>query len=159
MNVLIIIEGVHTRAARRPPSMKFATLTFRAAGIVGLLTILPMYFLYDSISRKDPPALNHPQFYFGFLGVTLAWQILFLILSTDPVRYRPMMIPAVIEKLGFLAAGAILVYLKMMNIQQAIVTAPDAIMMGFFIASYLRTPRDQQPVRNKVTENSATVRI
>src|SRR5690242_11290562 len=104
--------------------MRFATLTFRAAGIVGLLTILPMYFLYDSISRKDPPALNHPQFYFGFLGVTLAWQILFLILSTDPVRYRPMMIPAILEKLGFLSAVAVLVSLNMMSAQQAVVTVP-----------------------------------
>ena len=128
--------------------MKFATYTFRIAGIVGLLTILPMYFLYDTIGRQDPPALNHPQIYFGFVGVTSVWQILFLVLSIDPVRYRPMMIPAVLEKLSFLGAIAILLSLKMMNFQQAIVTLPDAIMMGFFIAAYTKTPRAFESSQN-----------
>jgi hypothetical protein len=30
--------------------------------------------------------------------VAVAWQIVFLIISRDPIRYRPLMIPAVLEK-------------------------------------------------------------
>ena len=135
--------------------MRFAALTFRIAAIVGLLTILPMYFLYGAIGRADPPALNHPQFYFGFVGVTLAWQVLFWVLSTDPVRYRPMMIPAVLEKAGFLVAVLVLLSLKMMNAQQAIVTLPDAVMLAFFVAAFFKTSRNQNSARDGLIEKSA----
>jgi hypothetical protein len=135
--------------------MRFAALTFRIAAIVGFLTIVPMYFLYGAIGRADPPALNHPQFYFGFLGVTLAWQVLFFVLSTDPVRYRAMMIPAVLEKAGFLAAVLVLLSLKMMNAQQAIVTLPDAILLVFFIAAFRKTPRQRDSSRDEQTIRSA----
>lgn len=139
--------------------MKFAALTFRIAGIVGLLTILPMYFLYDAIGRHDPPALNHPQFYFGFLGVTVAWQIVFLVLSTDPVRYRPMMVVAMLEKLSFLGAVGTLLSLKMMNAQQALVVLPDAVMLCFFVAAYYRTPQDNDSEGKRAGERAAAARV
>jgi|SRR5579872_615904 len=44
--------------------------------------------------RDTPPAITHPEYFYGFLGGALAWQFLFLVLSTDPVRYRPMILPA-----------------------------------------------------------------
>ena len=121
--------------------MRFAALTFRIAGILGLLTLLPMYFLYGEIGRKDPPPLNHPHFYFGFLGVTLAWQILFLIVSTDPVRYRPIMIAAVLEKVGFVGAVLVLVAMKMVSAQQALAAVPDAIVLAFLVTAYIKTPQ------------------
>ena len=57
-----------------------------------------MYFIENQISRDYPPALTHPEHYYGFIGVALAWQVLFLILSKDPLRYRMMMLPAFLEK-------------------------------------------------------------
>jgi hypothetical protein len=81
---------------------RLTKLTFRFAGLWGMLVIVPVYFLYDEIGRKDPPVLSHPHFYFGWLGVTLAWQVLFLMLASDPIRYKPMMIPAMFEKLGYM---------------------------------------------------------
>ena len=54
--------------------------------------------MFDAIGRQDPPPITHPGFYYGFVGVALAWQIGFIVISRDPVRLRPMMIPAVIEK-------------------------------------------------------------
>ncbi|MEP7343104.1 MAG: hypothetical protein ABI977_35595 [Acidobacteriota bacterium] len=81
--------------------MKFAKRVFLIAGIWGLLVLLPMYFLEAKNGRDFPPPINHPEFYYGFVGVALAWQVLFLILSKAPSRYRPMMIPAVLEKLTF----------------------------------------------------------
>src|ERR1700722_12860196 len=78
--------------------MKFARVVFWFAGVLGFLEITPLYFLYDTVGRRTPPPLTHPDFYYGFVGVALAWQLAFLIIGSDPVRYRPMMIPAIAEK-------------------------------------------------------------
>ena len=74
---------------------------FLVAGIYGLVVLLPMYFLADMMGRQDPPEITHREYYYGFIGVALAWQVLFLILATDPRRFRPMIIPAILEKLGY----------------------------------------------------------
>lgn len=50
----------------------------------------------------------YPHFFYGFLTVTTAWQIAFLLIGSNPVRFRPLMIPAVIEKLGYVVAVAVL---------------------------------------------------
>jgi hypothetical protein len=81
--------------------MKFAKIVFRIAGIWGLLIITPLYFIFDLIGRKDPPPITHPGFYYGFVGVAFVWQIAFLIISTDPVRFRPLMIAAILEKVAY----------------------------------------------------------
>ena len=36
-------------------AMKFAKVVFWIAGIWGFLVILPLYFMFDLIGRKDPP--------------------------------------------------------------------------------------------------------
>ena len=55
-----------------------------------------------------PRALTHPEFFYGFLGVAIAWQIAFLIIAQNPVRFRPMIIPAIVEKFSFAAAVGVL---------------------------------------------------
>jgi hypothetical protein len=57
--------------------------------------------MFNVIGREDPPATTHPGFYYGFISVGLAWQVAFLVIARDPVRFRLMMIPAVIEKFGY----------------------------------------------------------
>jgi hypothetical protein len=81
--------------------MTFVRRLFFSAGIYGLLVLVPMYFMADRLGAQYPPAINHREFYYGFIGVAVAWQVLFLILATDPRRYRPMIIPAILEKLGY----------------------------------------------------------
>ena len=61
---------------------------FFVAGIYGLLILAPIYFMENKIGRETPPAITHPEYFYGFLGAGLAWQVLFLALSRDPVRYR-----------------------------------------------------------------------
>jgi hypothetical protein len=80
--------------------MKFAKVVFWIAGIWGVLILTPLYFMFDFISRQDPPAITHPGFYYGFVSVGLAFQVAFLVIARDPVRLRPMMIPSMIEKFG-----------------------------------------------------------
>ena len=53
------------------------------------------------MGRELPPAITHPEFYYGFVGVGIAWQIVFLLIGSDPARYRPIMLAAVVEKFSY----------------------------------------------------------
>jgi hypothetical protein len=88
--------------------LTFARWTFRLAGIYGLLVLLPQYFLEGQIGRTDPPPVTHPEFFYGFVGVAIAWQLAFLIIGQDPARYRPLMLAAIVEKATFSLATFIL---------------------------------------------------
>lgn len=96
-------ESLATQAA-----IVFARRTFLAAGIYGLAALAPPYFLERQLSALFPPAPNHPEHYYGFLGVALAWQLAFLLIARDVVRYRPFMLPAIAEKLLFVLPVAML---------------------------------------------------
>jgi hypothetical protein len=71
--------------------MKLARWIFAIAGIYGILVIAPLYFAEGPIAQNDPPAITHPEFFYGFVGVTLAWQLVFLSIARNPMRYRPLM--------------------------------------------------------------------
>jgi hypothetical protein len=86
----------------------FAKRVFLIAGIYGLIVLVPQYFLEAKTGRDYPPAITHPEFYYGFVGVALAWQVAFLIIARDPVRYRLMMIPSMLEKISFGVAAIVL---------------------------------------------------
>jgi hypothetical protein len=79
--------------------VRFARWVFLLAGIIGLIEIVPRYFMESTIGRMQPPVITHPGFYYGFVGVALAWQIAFLIIARDPVRYQPLMPALFLEKL------------------------------------------------------------
>lgn len=88
--------------------MSSARRIFLIAGIYGLAVIVPPYFMEARIGQDYPPAITHPENYYGFLGVTLAWQIAYLVIASDPLRYRPLMLVAVFAKWSFVAAVAML---------------------------------------------------
>ena len=88
--------------------MRFARWTFLIAGIYGLLALVPMYFIEAQIGIDTPPAITHPEYFYGFIGVAVAFQLVFIIVSTDPQKYRPLMLAAIVEKLSFALAAALL---------------------------------------------------
>lgn len=88
--------------------MKFAKTVFWIAGVWGILILTPLYFTFNLIGKKDPPPITHPGFYYGFVGAALAWQIVFLIIATDPVRFRPVIPAAVVEKFTYAVAMFVL---------------------------------------------------
>jgi hypothetical protein len=120
--------------------MKFAKIVFRIAGIWGLLIITPLYFIFDLIGRKDPPPITHPGFYYGFVGVAFVWQIAFLIISTDPVRFRPLMIAAILEKVAYSIPLLILISQKRTSPNDLVFAGIDLLLCFLFVAAYLRTP-------------------
>jgi hypothetical protein len=89
----------------------FAKRVFLFAGVLGLLILLPQYFMEARIGRDFPPPITHPEHFYGFVGVGTVWQVLFLIIAADPVRLRPAMLAAVLEKLSF-GLPAIVLYLQ-----------------------------------------------
>jgi hypothetical protein len=119
--------------------MKFAKVVFWVAGIWGLLVITPLYFMFQLISTKDPPAITHPGFYYGFVGTALAWQIAFLFIARDPVRFRPLMIPSMVEKFAWTIAVVLLVMQSRMHGTDLIWAATDGLLGVLFVAAYVAT--------------------
>ena len=119
--------------------MKFATIVFRVAGIWGVVVITPLYFLFDVIGRQDPPALTHPGFYYGFVGCALAWQLAFLVIATDPVRYRSLMIPSMVEKFAYGPMIGILVMQGRTNSRDLVFAATDTILGILFVVAWMKT--------------------
>lgn len=85
-------------------SVRFWRWVFLSAGSIGLGELAPLYFAENGLNRAAPPALTHPEFYYGFIGVTLAWQLAFIVMARDPARYRPLVPAAVAEKLLYIAS-------------------------------------------------------
>jgi hypothetical protein len=85
-----------------------ASRLFRIAAIYGLIVLLPLYFAEPLIARYAPPALTHPEFYYGFIGAAATMQLVALTIATDPARFLPLMPIAAIGKFGFAGAVAVL---------------------------------------------------
>lgn len=81
--------------------MLFSKWTFRLAGVYGLFVMIPQYFLEKKIGLDRPPAITHPEYFYGFVGLAVVWQVVFLVISTSPEKYRALMIPSILEKLSF----------------------------------------------------------
>jgi len=124
--------------------MKFAKRLFLIAGIYGLLALLPQYFLEEQMGRDYPPPITHPEYYYGFIGVAVAWQVAFLILSRDPARFRPLMIPAVLEKLGFGIVAVILYSQQRLSTFMLAGGVVDLILAALFVVAYVKTADDQE---------------
>lgn len=118
--------------------MRFAKIVFWIAGLYGVLSLPPLYFLFDYVGRTDPPPITHPQFYYGFAGVGIAWQIAFFLIATDPARFRPMMIPSLLEKLSYVAAVAVLYSQGRVSVAQAATAIPDSILFCLFVVAFFK---------------------
>ena len=119
--------------------MKFAKIVFWTAGIWGFLVLTPLYFMFDVIGRQDPPPITHPGFYYGFISVGLAFQVVFLFIARDPVRLRPMMIPAVIEKFGYGASLLVLYLQRRLHPSDLVLGGVDVLFGILFLAAFFRT--------------------
>jgi hypothetical protein len=119
--------------------MRFAKWVFLLAGGSGVLVTLPLY-LEDRFFQEFPPAINRPEFYYGFAGVTLAWQFMFLVIASDPVRYRTAMLPAMLEKASFAGAVLILYAAERVTAVWLGFASMDATWLVLFVVAYVRTP-------------------
>ena len=119
--------------------MKFAKIVFWIAGIWGFVVITPLYFMFDLIGEKDPPPITHPAFFYGFVGLALAWQLAFCFIATDPVRYRPLMIPSILEKATYAIAVIVLVSQGRTRPSDLVFAGTDSLLGILFIIAYFKT--------------------
>ena len=127
--------------------MRFAKIVFLIAGIQGFLILTPLYFMEGLVGRQTPPAITHPEYFYGFVGVGLAWQFLFLVLSTDPVRYRPMMLPSIVEKVAYGMALIVLYLQGRLPASVLAIGSVDWIFAFLFLAAYFKTKPGHPAVR------------
>lgn len=118
------------------PGVTLARRVFTVAAVYGILVLVPQYFLEEKVGRDFPPAITHPEHYYGFIGIALVWQIVFLIIARDPLRYRTVMLVAVLEKLAF-GVPCIVLYMQG-RLAAAILAAGviDLILGALFTVSY-----------------------
>jgi hypothetical protein len=105
---------------------------FTAAGVWGFAVLLPLYFSFDAIGRLYPPRITHPDFFYGFVGVALIWQLVFLLIARDPIGLRVIMIPAMLVKFIYVLTLSVLYARGSLTSGQFIVAVPDFVIGVLF---------------------------
>ena len=121
--------------------MRFARVVFIGASLWGVAVLTPFYWLVDITGRRYAPPGAYPAFFYGFFAVALAWQIAFFVIGSNPARFRPFMIPAALEKLGYVVTLAVLysqARIPAVDVQPAV---PDGILGLLFIVAFVKTRR------------------
>lgn len=80
---------------------KFPSRLFLLAGIYGILVLAPQYLAETGAGLALPEPIRNPEHFYGFIGLALVWQLVFILISRDVERFRPLMLLAVLEKLAF----------------------------------------------------------
>ena len=143
MNVAATVARTAGDALRRA---RLIPRLWIGAGCVGIsILLLPLFFLLDVTGRRSPSPTEYPQFFYGFLLVTMAWQIAFLIIGSDPVRFRLLMIPSIIEKFGYVLTLTVLYLHARVSSTDAMAAAPDSLLGILFVAAFARTPGPGRP--------------
>jgi hypothetical protein len=122
--------------------MRFAKLTCLIAGIYGLVALVPLYFLEEQIGRGYPPPITHPEYYYGFTGVAVAWQLAFIVMSRDPLRYRALLPVAIVEKASFFIPAVLLYSQHRLSSSMFTGGCIDGFLGVLFLISYLKLRRD-----------------
>lgn len=118
--------------------MKFTKTVFWIAAIYGFILLTPMYFLLNTIGREAPPTISHPEFYYGFVGVTLLWQCIFVFIAVDPFRYQAIIPIAILEKFSYTVPVLILYSMGRVQFNILGTALVDPIFAILFIMAYFR---------------------
>lgn len=131
--------------------MKFARWVFIVAGIYGIIIITPMFFSAQQEVTDLLGSFTHHEYYYGFGAVTLAWQVLFLFIAINPVKYKLIIIPAILEKIPF---GAAMIYLFDQGRATSLMLSGgiiDIILGLMFIVAFFKA-KEIEPVPEKEAE-------
>src|SRR5262245_46842829 len=126
-------------------TVKFAQRLFLVAGLYGMAVILPLFFVERLIGEYDPPLITHPEFYYGFAFTALAWQIVYLMMARDPLRWRPILIPAILGKAGFAVSVFVLCAQGRIAPQNVVLPAIDLLLAGLFAWAYMALWEERVP--------------
>jgi len=118
---------------------RFARRVFLFAGSYGLIVLVPQLFSESRIARDYPPAITHAEYFYGFLGIAIAWQLCFLVIARDPARYRALMLPAMVEKLAFVVPSIFLFAQHRLPGITMTFAMFDLVLLALFVAAYRST--------------------
>jgi hypothetical protein len=134
--------------------MKFSQWVFAIAGIYGIIILTPLYFSEYQIGMSFPPTITHPEYFYGFIGVALVWQFLFLLIAFNPLRYKPIILFAVIEK--FVYGIAIVFLFNQGRIAAMMLSAGiiDLLLGCLFLIAFTKTKEEKKPkFNNEINRN------
>ena len=96
--------------------MKFARIVFVGAGVWGVAVLTPFFWLVDVTGRRYQPPVG-----------------------TNPARFRPLMIPSIVEKFGYVALLALLYSQSRISLADAQAAFPDLLLGTLFAVSFVKT--------------------
>jgi hypothetical protein len=126
--------------------MRFAKWVFLLAGVSGVLLVAPAYFLEGPSEQIDPPRVNRSEYYYSLVGSVLAWQVGYLLIASDPIRFRPVMLLGSLGKASVAIAVAILYVNGKASLLWAGLASMDATWVILFLIAYRRTAREKLPL-------------
>jgi hypothetical protein len=115
--------------------MLLAKWVFRVAGVYGLAVLTPMFFM----ERQLAPHAAHPVFFYAWVCTNLVWQVLFLVLSADPARYRAFMPICALQKVAAVIAIPWLFVVGRVGGMWLGAAVVDLLWVGLFMAAYRGT--------------------
>jgi hypothetical protein len=125
--------------------MTFSRWTFLLAGLYGLLALLPGLLAEAPFMGAARLSLSQPEFYYGFFGSAILWQLVFLLISRDPVRWRALMPVCILEKLAFFLPSMALLGAGRVGFGGALIAAIiDGVLAVLFFLAWRATPKSTQ---------------
>ena len=120
-------------------AIAFAKRAFQVAGFWGLFVLSLIYGSYLLGLEGATIDTDRTEIVHGFFLVTLAWQVAFLFIATDPARYRPLMLAAMLEKFPFTLAVLVLYANGQVPETVLVLGLIDGILGMLFIIAYVWT--------------------
>ena len=113
--------------------MKFVRIIFAVAAAWGFVALVPGLF-----AEAGP----RPEYYYGFIGLALVFQLIFILIALYPARYRALIPIAILEKLSFFLPVAILYQQGRVAMGPVFVGAMvDGLLMLLFALAWLVSRR------------------
>lgn len=125
--------------------MRFARVVFVAAGIWGIAFLIPLYFLLDETGPHYASPPMYVQFFYGYFSVAMAWQIAFLVIASNPPRFRPLMVPSIVEKFSFVMAVAVLYSQTRISATGVTAAVPELLLGVLFTLAFAKTRASTRP--------------
>ena len=119
--------------------MKFAKYVFIIAGVWGIAVLTPFYWLVDVTGRRYAPPTEYPHFFYGFFAITMAWQFAFLVIGSNPIRFRPLMVPSMFEKFSYVVTLVVLYNQARISAADFQAAIPDVILGILFVVAFVKT--------------------
>ena len=122
---------------------KWPAIIFKGAGIYGIIVMILLLVAPTQVLNE--PTVIHPEYYFGFVMVGLVWQIAFLVVGSDPVRFRPIMPVCMCEKFFYITLLTFLIMTHRTPERMWPAVVLDGLVGCAFIYAWRITPKSPQP--------------